>query len=280
MEIITSIEKMQKLSLKFKREGKKLGFIPTMGCLHEGHLSLVDFLAVKSDILILSIFVNPTQFGEGEDLEQYPRTFEEDVEKSKARGVDIIFAPKADEMYEFGFSTQISESNISNRLCGKSRPDHFNGVVTVCTKLFNICQPDFVSLGQKDAQQVAVLKKLVNDLNIPLSIEVGEIIREHDGLAMSSRNTYLNHDERKDALVLSKALDLAKSLVDSGCNKTNEIKEELGKLFKSVSCARVDYVEIVDSETMEFQRKVLSENSLLMLAVWINKVRLIDNRLL
>ena len=186
MEIITSIEKMQKLSLKFKREGKKLGFIPTMGCLHEGHLSLVDLIAVKSDILILSIFVNPTQFGEGEDLEQYPRTFEEDVEESKAKGVDIIFAPKADEMYKFGFSTQISESNnISNRLCGKSRPNHFNGVVTVCAKLFNICQPDFVSLGQKDAQQVAVLKKLVNDLNIPLSIEVGEIIREHDGLAIA-----------------------------------------------------------------------------------------------
>ena len=175
MEIITSIEKMQKLSLKFKREGKKLGFIPTMGCLHEGHLSLVDLLAVKSDILILSIFVNPTQFGEGEDLEQYPRTFEEDVVKSKARGVDIIFAPKADEMYGFGFSTQISESNISDRLCGKV------GRI-ILTELLQSAQNCliFVSLTlfhwvKKMLNKWQVLKKLVNDLNIPLSIEVGEI---------------------------------------------------------------------------------------------------------
>ena len=280
MEIIDSIDEMQNYALSVKRQGKKVGFVPTMGCLHDGHISLIHLIRDQADIVILSIFVNPKQFGENEDFEKYPKRMDQDIAHCRENDVDILFIPSSEEIYVKQFSTTVSEDLFSNGLCGKSRPDHFNGVTTICSKLFNICQPDYLVLGQKDAQQVSVLRKIIKDLNFPIEVKVGPIIREDDGLAMSSRNTYLSESERKDARILSQSIELAKKLVSSGMNDVSEILNEVSSMIKAIETTKVDYLEIVNFTTMKKEKVVVSNQSILLIAVWVNNVRLIDNQIL
>ena len=278
MEVISSISEIQHLTLQLEREGKKIGFVPTMGFLHEGHLSLIDLIRERSDVVILSIFVNPTQFGVGEDLEKYPRDQERDLELCRVRKVDYIFAPETDEIYLPDASTFVSEEAVSTGLCGQARPTHFKGVTTICAKLFNLCRPTFVALGQKDAQQVVVLKRMIRDLHFPTEVIIGPTIREDDGLAMSSRNAYLNAKQRSDALLLNQALEAGKALVDQkGVRNVDRVKAELINVLRNGSSLRVNYAEVVDCETMKPETEIEMGRSMLVVAVWVDSIRLIDN---
>ena len=280
MQVIHSIDEMQKISLGLRREGQKIGFVPTMGFLHQGHLSLVDSLSNQVDVLILSIFINPTQFGRGEDLEKYPRNLEGDIKLCEERGVGFLFVPLSEDVFEGQFSTYTVEQELTDRLCGSSRPGHFQGVTTICTKLFNICQPHMIALGQKDFQQVAVLKKMIKDLNFPIDVIVCDTMREKDGLAMSSRNSYLSPVQREDALLIYKSLQRAVNLVKEGITKSEKIKDEILTILKQGELIRIDYIEIVDRENLKSISNIISNHSIVVLAVWIEKVRLIDNHLL
>jgi len=278
MEVISNISEIQHLSLKFEREGKKIGFVPTMGYLHEGHLSLINLIRDRSDVVILSIFVNPTQFGVGEDLNEYPRDQERDLELCRDRNVDYVFAPETDEIYLPDATTFVSEEGVSAGLCGQARPTHFKGVTTICAKLFNLCRPTYVALGQKDAQQVVVIKRMIRDLHFPIEVVIGPTIREPDGLAMSSRNAYLNPKQRSDALLLNKALEAGKALVDQkGVRNVDRVKAELINVLRNGSSLRVNYAEVVDSETMKPDTEIELGRSMLVVAVWVDSVRLIDN---
>ena len=280
MQVIHSIDEMQKISLGLRREGQKIGFVPTMGFLHQGHLSLVDSLSNQVDVLILSIFVNPTQFGRGEDLEKYPSNLEGDIKLCEERGVGFLFVPQSEDVFGDQFSTYTVEQELTDRLCGSSRPGHFQGVTTICTKLFNICQPHMIALGQKDFQQVAVLKKMIKDLNFPIDVIVCDTMREKDGLAMSSRNSYLSPIQREDALLIYKSLQRAVNLVKEGITKSEKIKDEILTILKQGELIRIDYIEIVDRENLKSISNIISNHSIVVLAVWIEKVRLIDNHLL
>ena len=278
MEVISNISEIQHLSLKFEREGKKIGFVPTMGYLHEGHLSLINLIRDRSDVVILSIFVNPTQFGVGEDLNEYPRDQERDLELCRDRKVDYVFAPETDEIYLPDATTFVSEEGVSAGLCGQARPTHFKGVTTICAKLFNLCRPTYVALGQKDAQQVVVIKRMIRDLHFPIEVVIGPTIREPDGLAMSSRNAYLNPKQRSDALLLNKALEAGKALVDQkGVRNVDRVKAELINVLRNGSSFRVNYAEVVDSETMKPDTEIELGRSMLVVAVWVDSIRLIDN---
>ena len=278
MEVISNISEIQHLSLKFEREGKKIGFVPTMGYLHEGHLSLINLIRDRSDVVILSIFVNPTQFGVGEDLNEYPRDQERDLELCRDRNVDYVFAPETDEIYLPDATTFVSEEGVSAGLCGQARPTHFKGVTTICAKLFNLCRPTYVALGQKDAQQVVVIKRMIRDLHFPIEVVIGPTIREPDGLAMSSRNAYLNPKQRSDALLLNKALEAGKALVDQkGVRNVDRVKAELINVLRNGSSLRVNYAEVVDSETMKPDTEIELGRSMLVVAVWVDSIRLIDN---
>ena len=277
MEVIHSISKMQNLCSSFRREGLRIGFVPTMGALHEGHLSLVDLVKEHVDILVLSIFVNPTQFGHNEDLDKYPRDLEQDKVLCIDRKVDYIFAPSTEEMYQSNYSTKISENLLSIGLCGSSRPDHFSGVALVCAKLFNICQPCVVAFGQKDAQQVAVIKRMVRDLNFQIDVLVGPIIRDYDGLAMSSRNRYLSVEHRETALFLNRSLQRGKQLYTDGITDARKIINEIKSDLSRVDGLELDYVEIVNRENLVTELDVKTKQSICVVAVWVNKVRLIDN---
>ena len=278
MEVISSLSEIQHLSLKFEREGKKIGFVPTMGYLHEGHLSLINLIRDRSDVVILSIFVNPTQFGVGEDLNEYPRDQERDLELCRDRKVDYVFAPETDEIYLPDATTFVSEEGVSAGLCGQARPTHFKGVTTICAKLFNLCRPTYVALGQKDAQQVVVIKRMIRDLHFPIEVVIGPTVREPDGLAMSSRNAYLNPKQRSDALLLNKALEAGKALVDQkGVRNVDRIKAELINVLRNGSSLRVNYAEVVDSETMKPDTEIELGRSMLVVAVWVDSIRLIDN---
>ena len=278
MEVISSLSEIQHLSLKFEREGKKIGFVPTMGYLHEGHLSLINLIRDRSDVVILSIFVNPTQFGVGEDLNEYPRDQERDLELCRDRKVDYVFAPETDEIYLPDATTFVSEEGVSAGLCGQARPTHFKGVTTICAKLFNLCRPNYVALGQKDAQQVVVIKRMIRDLHFPIEVVIGPTIREPDGLAMSSRNAYLNPKQRSDALLLNKALEAGKALVDQkGVRNVDRVKAELINVLRNGSSLRVNYAEVVDSETMKPDTEIELGRSMLVVAVWVDSIRLIDN---
>ena len=277
MQIIHSIDEMQTLSENLRKQGRSIGFVPTMGFLHEGHLSLVDLLTDRTDTSILSIFVNPTQFSEGEDLEKYPHDLERDLKLCQERKLDIVFIPKRKEMYSVHHSTLIEEESLSPKLCGLSRPTHFQGVTTVCAKLFNICQPNIVVLGQKDAQQVVVLKRMIKDLNFPIEVIVGDIFREKDGLAMSSRNSYLSLEQREDALLLNRSLRAGRDLQSRGISNIDQIKEEVISMLRQGKSIRLDYVEVVNRETMEPIQEIEPNQSIIVLAVWIDKIRLIDN---
>ena len=278
MEVLSTVSEIQVLSLRLQKEGRSIGFVPTMGYLHEGHLSLIDLIRERSDVLILSIFVNPTQFGLGEDLEKYPRDWERDLQLCRERKVDYVFAPHADEIYLSDASTYVSEEGVSSGLCGQARPTHFKGVTTICAKLFNLCRPTYLALGQKDAQQVVVLKRMIRDLHFPIEVVIGPTIREADGLAMSSRNAYLNEKQRADALLLHRALEAGRRLVDEkGVRSVDRVKAEVMNVLRTGSFIRVNYAEVVDRETMKMEPGIELGRSMLVVAVWIDTIRLIDN---
>lgn len=278
MEVLSTVSEIQALSLGLQKEGKTIGFVPTMGYLHQGHLSLIDLIRERSDVLILSIFVNPTQFGLGEDLEKYPRDWERDLQLCRERKVDYVFAPNTDEVYLADASTFVSEEGVSSGLCGQARPTHFKGVTTICAKLFNLCRPTYLALGQKDAQQVVVLKRMIRDLHFPIEVVIGPTIREADGLALSSRNSYLNEKQRADALLLNQALEAGKRLVDEkGVRNVDRVKAEVMNILRNGSFIRVNYAEVVDRETMEVEAEIELGRSMLVVAAWVDTIRLIDN---
>ena len=277
MRLIKKAKEMQAISLAERRVGKRVGFVPTMGYLHEGHLSLVRRAREENDIVVVSIFVNPTQFGPREDFDRYPRDLERDAELLRKEGVDYLFHPTAEEMYPKGFSTFVEVKGLTEGLCGAKRPGHFRGVATVVTKLLNIVQPDRAYFGEKDFQQLQVIKRLVEDLNIPVEVVGCPIVREEDGLALSSRNVYLSREERESALSLYRGLKLAKELFEGGERDAEKIKREVEKLILShPRVSKIDYVEIVDSKTLKPVKEV-KEGDTIALAVFVGKTRLIDN---
>lgn len=277
MKTVKTISEVRAFVDEKRRAGNRIGFVPTMGFLHEGHASLMKAAKEKCDVVIVSIFVNPTQFGPGEDLETYPRDLIRDQNTCEAVGVDLIFAPEATEMYPEGYSTYVDcEGEITKQLCGASRPTHFKGVTSVVAKLFNIVQPDFAFFGQKDAQQVAVIEKMVRDLNMTVKIVPCPIVRESDGLAMSSRNTYLSVEQRKEALVLSQSLDIAKSKILEGERDADKIKAAIEDHIQSSPLAEIDYVSLVNVKTL-LPLVTIEDEFLIALAVKFGKTRLIDN---
>ncbi len=276
MKIIHSIKKMQAEADSLRRQEKTIGFVPTMGYLHEGHLSLLKTAKKHCDVLVMSIFVNPTQFGPGEDFEDYPRDFNRDRELAEQEGCDILFNPDADEVYPEKYQTFVEVENITKILCGASRPHHFRGVTTIVAKLFNMVKPHIAVFGQKDAQQAIVIKRMVADLNFDIKIIVAPIVREKDGIAMSSRNTYLSSEERTQARVLYQSLKVAENSIHSGERNAEVVKKKMKKLILEQPSAKIDYVEIVDSKSLEFTNEIKNE-VLVALAVRIGKTRLIDN---
>ncbi|MCB1023140.1 MAG: pantoate--beta-alanine ligase [Acidobacteria bacterium] len=277
MEIINRRQRIASLSRKLRREEKIVGFVPTMGALHEGHLSLVQKARQMSDIVIVSIFVNPTQFNEGADFEQYPRDITSDAALLADHNVDYIFAPDPEEIYGDHFSTFVTVDEISEKLEGASRPGHFRGVGTIVTILFNTIRPDFAFFGQKDAQQVAVIKRLTLDLGFDTEIVVLPIVRERSGLAMSSRNERLSESERQAASILYKALLEAQIAVEGGERKTADLTEIVRNEIESEPLAKIDYIAFVDNETLDPVEKIGSNAVLIALAVRFGDVRLIDN---
>lgn len=275
MKIVSTIEEVRAQVKEWKKEGKTIGFVPTMGYLHEGHMSLID-AAGENDKVVVSIFVNPMQFGPTEDLASYPRDLEHDAKLCEEHGVDLIFHPTPEEMYGDQFYSYVDMDVLTKELCGLSRPVHFRGVCTVVTKLFNIVTPDRVYFGQKDAQQLAVIKRMVKDLNMPLTITGCPIIREADGLAKSSRNTYLSIEEREAALVLSRSIFLGKEMVENGERDCKKILAAMAAEIEKEPLAKIDYVKIVDLDTMQQVEKI-DRGILAAIAVYIGKTRLIDN---
>ncbi|MBI4858168.1 MAG: pantoate--beta-alanine ligase [Acetobacterium woodii] len=259
---------------------KTIGFVPTMGYLHEGHLSLIKDAHAHNDVIIVSIFVNPTQFAPGEDLDAYPRDFDRDAQLAESAGTDILFFPNAVEIYPNGSSTFVEvEGSITGKLCGQSRPTHFKGVTTVVNILFNLINPNNAYFGQKDAQQVAVIKKMVRDLHMTVTIVVCPIVREADGLALSSRNVFLNPEERSQALVLSQSLAEAKARYNLGETKVKILKEQIINLINTMPLAAIDYVDILDFETLE-DIETITSPALAAVAVRFGNARLIDNIIL
>jgi pantoate--beta-alanine ligase len=276
MRTITHIGKMQKLSEEFRREGKRIGFVPTMGFLHEGHLSLIDIARKNSDVTVASIFVNPTQFGPREDYSKYPRDVTRDKRLMSRRGCSILFYPEVKYMYGYQYKTEVYVRDLSSVLCGESRKTHFRGVTTVVTKLFHIVKPHVAVFGRKDAQQAIILKRMVEDLNFDVKILIGPTVREEDGLAMSSRNTYLSKKEREDAVVLFQSLQKAEKMVTDGERKTSKIVEVMRRMISSKRTARIDYVKIVEVEELKPVKKIRGE-VLIAVACYFGKARLIDN---
>jgi pantoate--beta-alanine ligase len=276
MEIITDIKRMQRLCSDLRREGKRIAFVPTMGYLHEGHLSLLREGRERGDVLVLSIFVNPTQFGQGEDFEAYPRDLSRDAEMARSVGTDLLFAPEARGMYPAGYATYVDVEGLTDTLCGRSRPGHFRGVTTVVAKLFGIVQPHEAFFGRKDFQQLAVIRRMTADLNLAVEVVGMPIVREADGLAMSSRNVYLSAEERKQALVLSREIALAQQMARDGVRDVGKILAALRLMIEKQNDARIDYLQICHQLTLQEQDRVDSDSVLLM-AVFVGKTRLIDN---
>ncbi len=275
-QVIESISEMQELSRSLKREGKKIAFVPTMGYLHQGHLSLVEKARQLGDVVVVSIFVNPTQFGPSEDFDRYPRDLEGDLKKLEPYRVEYVFYPSAREMYPEGYQTYVEVERLSRGLCGDFRPGHFRGVCTVVCKLFNIVQPDFAIFGEKDYQQLRVIEQMTRDLNFPVQIIGMPTVREEDGLAMSSRNAYLSEGERKQALSLSRALFSCQELVRKGEKDSAVLKEKAREIISQNSDARIEYIEIRDAYTLEPLEKI-DRPAQMLLAVWVGNTRLIDN---
>lgn len=277
MQTIQSVNKMQSFANELRSSGHSIALVPTMGSLHEGHLMLIDIAKGKADKVIVSIFVNPTQFGPSEDYEKYPRLLKEDTKKCRERGVDVVFTPLVEAMFPVDYSAYVNEERFSLGLCGLSRPHHFRGVTTVCLKLFNITVPNVAVFGLKDAQQCAVIRKMVVDFNLPVEIVVGPTHRDEDGMATSSRNVYLNNLQRQEALCISKSLKIAKDMVDSGTKSVDRIVAEVIHHLSSMRRIRVIYVQVVDRGTMEPSSQIIPGKSLLCAAAWVDQTRLIDN---
>ena len=279
MNVLENIEQMRSACQAAKQGGKRLGFVPTMGALHEGHLSLVRAAEARCDVVAASIFVNPTQFGPTEDFSKYPRSFERDRGLLENEGVELLFVPSVEEMYSEGAVTFVTVEGLSERLCGKSRPGHFRGVTTIVSKLFHITQPDVAFFGQKDAAQVAIIRRMVRDLNLGVEIVVCPIVREADGLAMSSRNAYLSPGERRSALVLSRSLAQVKKMFEQGERRTAKLGAAGRQIFAEEPSARLDYFEIVNPETLKAVDHV-THQALVAVAAFVGGTRLIDNILL
>lgn len=276
MKIIATVEEMGRAVREERRRGRSISLVPTMGFLHEGHLSLVRLSRAAADITVVSLFVNPTQFGPKEDLNTYPRDFERDAAMLRAEGADYLFAPAAEDMYASEHRTFVEVRDLQDKLCGRSRPGHFRGVCTIVLKLFNLVQPDCSVFGQKDAQQALILKRMTADLNVPVRMIVGPIVREADGLALSSRNIYLNPEERRAARVLSLSLAEARALIEAGERDAGRVLSRMRALIEAEPAARIDYVEAVRPENLE-PVSALENGTLIALAVWIGRTRLIDN---
>jgi pantoate--beta-alanine ligase len=279
MDIIQTPEEMQHAAQEFKRSGKTIGFVPTMGFLHEGHLSLMRLARERCDVLVVSIFVNPTQFAPGEDLDAYPRDFVRDEALCKQEGVDLVFYPEPGNMYAPDASVWVDEESLSGNLCGASRPGHFRRVCTVVAKLFNLVQPDVAVFGEKDAQQLRIIERMVRDLNFPVEIVRGSIVREPDGLAMSSRNKYLSETQRAEALCLKRSIDLVRRMVAERERGVALLRDAMQGLIENAGGAVVDYVEFVDDTSLQRVESVEGK-TLVALAVKFGSTRLIDNAVL
>ena len=276
MDIITTVEGVRKQVKEWRKEGLTVGLVPTMGYLHEGHKSLIDKAVAENDRVVVSVFVNPIQFGPSEDLASYPRDLERDVELCEKAGANVIFHPEDSEMYFDDFCTYVDMDDLTKGLCGKTRPTHFRGVCTVVSKLFHIVAPDRAYFGQKDAQQLAVIRRMVRDLNFDLEIVGCPIVREEDGLAKSSRNTYLNAEERKAAVVLHKGLTEGEKLLQAGEKDAAKVVATVREVIEKEPLAKIDYVELVDWNTLKPVNTV-EDTVLVAIAVYIGKTRLIDN---
>ena len=276
MKVIETAKQMQETSRRMRSSGKNIAFVPTMGFLHDGHLELLRQGRQRADALLLSIFVNPTQFGPTEDYAKYPRDMEGDLKKAEGAGTDIVFTPPVSEMYPEGSQTTVKVKNLPEHLCGLTRPGHFEGVATVVGKLFNITMPHVAIFGQKDFQQLAVIRRMAADLNMDLEIIGVPTVREPDGLAMSSRNKYLNPEERKSALCLKKSIDMALAMIKAGERDPGKIKAAVRDLISSHPYTDIDYVSICDPLTLD-DLNIIKEKALLALAVKVGKTRLIDN---
>ena len=276
IKIVHTIEEVRTQVKEWRKNGESVGLVSTMGYLHEGHQSLIKKSVEQNDKTVVSVFVNPMQFAPTEDLESYPRDLNADAELCTETGADLIFNPEPEEMYKNGFCSFVDMIGPTAELCGKSRPIHFRGVCTVVSKLFNIVRPDRAYFGQKDAQQLAVIKRMVLDLNVPIEIVGCPIIREDDGLAKSSRNTYLNDEERKAALILSKTIFMGKKLVEDGLTDAKELVRLMKENIETEPLAKIDYVEVVDFNDISIKDEI-SDNTLVAMAVYIGKTRLIDN---
>ncbi|HUL54346.1 MAG TPA: pantoate--beta-alanine ligase [Opitutaceae bacterium] len=280
MQAIASVFDMQSTAVNLRSKDRLIGLVPTMGALHEGHLSLIRLGKERADTVVVSIFVNPAQFGPNEDYANYPRELPRDLELCEKAGADLVFTPTVEEIYPRGYSTYVSEELIAKPLCGISRPAHFRGVTTIIAKLFNIVRPDIAIFGQKDAQQVAVIKKMVNDLHFCVDIVTGPTVREADGLAVSSRNRYLTASQRADALVIFQALAQAREMVERGVHNVDRLVAEATHLLATRRRVRVIYASVVDRCTMEAVRELVPGKAMMAIAAWVDEVRLIDNMLL
>jgi len=276
MKVINSVQQMQSFAESLRRQGKRISFVPTMGYFHEGHLDLMREARKIADCLVISIYVNPTQFGPKEDLSKYPRDFERDSKMAQSVGVDVIFYPPDKEMYPDNYQTYVNVEKVTLNLCGLSRPGHFRGVTTVCAKLFNIVKPHVAVFGKKDYQQYVTIKRMVADLNLDLEIVGLPTVREADGLAMSSRNVYLKGDERSSALSLVQSLKKARKLYDAGERKSSVIMNEVIKIIKSVPYTEIDYIKICAADTLMDIDEITGE-AVIALAVKVGTTRLIDN---
>jgi len=276
VEIIRAIGAMREVAGRARANGQRIGFVPTMGWLHEGHTSLIGLARERTDLVVVSIFVNPTQFGPEEDFERYPRDLERDAVLAREAGCDVLFVPDGGEMYPEGYATYVYVEGLSDLLCGERRPGHFRGVATVVAKLLNIVQPQCAVFGQKDAQQSVIIRRMVKDLDMDVEIVIGPTVREKNGVAVSSRNMYLSGDERVQASALYRSLVTAKKMIEAGERDVAAIVAAMRQMIESQPAARVDYISIVDSETLKEVTRLDGE-VLIALAVWFGKARLIDN---
>jgi len=276
MKVIRTIRELREELWIQRSHGQRLSLVPTMGYFHEGHLSLMDLARERSDFMVVSLYVNPTQFGPNEDLARYPRDFIRDERLARERGTDVLFYPDNQEIYPDSFCTYVVPEKLANVLCGRSRPTHFRGVTTIVAKLFNIVQPDLAVFGRKDAQQAIIIKRMVSDLNFPIEIVVAPIVRESDGLAMSSRNTYLTPAERHQAPVIFRALTKAVGLVQKGERRSAFIEKKISQMIVTADLARIEYIQVVSEKDLQPVEKV-EPGTFVAVAVWFGKTRLIDN---
>ena len=279
MEVAKTIESVRQLVKAARSKGKNIGLVPTMGALHIGHISLIEAAVKQCDFVVVSIFVNPTQFGPGEDFEKYPRSLDADLEICRKAGVDVVFVPTQDQMYPSENLTWVNVEKLTASLCGQSRPIHFRGVTTVCAKLFNIVAPDVAFFGQKDAQQAIVIKRMVADLNMPLEIVICPTVRRPDGLAVSSRNKYLTEEQKKDATLIYKSLQKCREMIDAGAAGSEMIIAEMRKILSQAPSIEIEYISIVDAETLQNLDRIAGK-VLAAVAVQIGPARLIDNILM